>query len=786
MVPQSSRKTVAGRSLTKGGAWRVRLICLALLSLVGVFGLSCLFTGYDCSAQSVWSPDLGTALVASSRTAGAAQPAQQPDVVVTACRLIYRGQFAEASDVLERADDADSRRLTHLQGVLREYEQISRQRATARAEALQEQLKELDKLKASMDLDKIAQTPVESELQDDPNLVQTAREPNEPNTVTEALAVVARAAEFADRAQKASLMSDPFVAKLLQLSVDRSSILEKDGKWIDAYTRYYYWLRAIDPNNEGYADYAEGLLDAASIAASFRDSPCETRKERYEGVEARMFRRAIEALDLHYVNSIDYAKMATAAIKRCATLTEVLTVAFAGGLELDIGDSFKPPEPAEAAAWSAALAGLQDEIEASIEGFGKDEFLEMMDKILALDDATVQLPRRPLIAHFSEAALGTLDPYTVMVWPRQVPDFEQLMMNEFSGIGAEISKPAGLLTVASLLPDTPAYRVGLDAGDVIETVDGVPTKDMSLTCAVQKIKGPRGTSVVLGIRRRGQEQVEEVTIVRDRIVVPTIRGWQRTEGGDWLYLVDEANRVGYVRITSFSEETAGDLEEILRELEADGLNGLILDLRFNTGGLLDSAVKVVDKFIPDGLIVRTQPRASMIPAFEYAHEGGTHPDYPLVILINSGSASASEIVSGALGDPRYERAVLVGDRTHGKGSVQGITPYPGGRAQLKYTMAYYHLPSGQRVKSRDEEEEAGRKDWGVGSDVEIRLNSKETTDVLDLQRDNDVLVQAGRADHSAEIKKHTLEETLRTDPQLAVGLLVVKAKLIEAGTLAAN
>jgi carboxyl-terminal processing protease len=157
-----------------------------------------------------------------------------------------------------------------------------------------------------------------------------------------------------------------------------------------------------------------------------------------------------------------------------------------------------------------------------------------------------------------------------------------------------------------------------------------------------------------------------------------------------------------------------------------------------------------------------------------------------VILINSSSASASEIVAGALADPKYERAVLVGDRTHGKGSVQGITHYPGGGAQLKYTMAYYHLPSGQRVKSRDAVEKEGSKDWGVGPDVEVKLNSNEMREMLDVQRDNDVLVQAARDEHSDSYKKHTLEETLKADPQLAVGLLVVKAKLIEANALATN
>ena len=172
-----------------------------------------------------------------------------------------------------------------------------------------------------------------------------------------------------------------------------------------------------------------------------------------------------------------------------------------------------------------------------------------------------------------------------------------------------------------------------------------------------------------------------------------------------------------------------------------------------------------------------------MPAFEYAKRSRTHPNYPIVILINAGSASASEIVAGALGDPAHERAILVGTRTHGKGSVQGITYYPGGGAQLKYTMAYYHLPSGQRVKSRDEVEKEGRKDWGVGADVEVDLTSDELRQMLEAQRKNDVLSQTHRDGDKGAPTRRTVEETLKADPQLAVGLLVAKTKLIEAGSL---
>jgi carboxyl-terminal processing protease len=780
LLTQDSRRSLPDFGRVPRRSWREKVLYLILLSCTLTLVLSSWFGGYSCSAQA------GRSIVPNaSATASVAEQPAQVDPLTEACRQIYQGQFGEAEDLAQKARASQDQRAEELERIIQQYDQISHRRQVARAEAYSEQLKELDKLKTVVDLSK-TEPPIVAKKDDDPNAESSPAEPNEPNDVTDVLAVLVKATEFANDQQKATLLADPFVTKVIQVSIDHSVVLEAEGKWLDAYTSYYYWLQGIDPNNHGYSDHAEELLDKASIAGSFQDSPCETRKERFEGVEERMFERAMDALSLHYVNSIDYVEMATKAITRCDQLAQVLMVAAVQDPNLGGSNGFPAPAPEKVTAWSVALAGVRDEIEARTQDFGKDEFLGVLNKVLSLNDATVQLPRRPLIAHFSEAALEALDPYTVMVWPRQVQDFEKMMMNEFSGIGIEISKPRGLLTIASLLPDTPAYRAGLDAGDVIEAVDGVPTKEMSLMCAVKKITGPKGTSVLLAIKRPMADKAEDITITRDRIIVPTIRGWQRTEAGTWLYMVDEANRVGYVRITSFSGETSGDFEDVLRELEDEGLKGLIVDLRFNTGGLLDSAVNIVDKFIREGLIVRTQPKIGMIPSYEYAHRRGTHPDYPLVILINSDSASASEIVAGALADAKYKRAVLVGSRTHGKGSVQGITHYPGGGAQLKYTMAYYHLPSGQRVKSRDAVETEGGKDWGVGPDVKVKLNSNELRAMLTVQRDNDVLVQASRDAHGGSYKKRTLQETLEADPQLAVGLLVVKTKLIEADELTTN
>jgi carboxyl-terminal processing protease len=617
----------------------------------------------------------------------------------------------------------------------------------------------------------------------DANDVPDTDDVNDVNDIIDVLSVISQASEFAGEEQRRELLSDPFVKQSIQRAIDKAADLEVRGQWLDAYINCYSWLKAIDPENKAYADYADQLLDKATIVASFQDSPCETREQRYKGIRKEMFIWAVEVLNVHYVRAIDYSQMANKAIERCQLLAEVMGTSFAKNLPEESPEkSFSPPDANQLATWSVGLAALADEVEQSPTGLNKNRFLDVFEKVLTINTSTAELPEPALVAQFAEAALSALDPYTLMVWPSQAADFKKTMTNEFTGIGVEISKPKGLLTVSSLLPGTPAYNAGLDAGDVIAAVNGLQTKDMTLICAVRKITGPAGTDVKLTIKRPGQEKTREVTITRAKITVPSIRGWKRTETGGWLYMIDEPNKIGYVRLTGFTGETASDLEKALRDLEADGMKGLILDLRFNSGGLLPSAIQVADKFIRKGPIVTTL-RLGREVTLGKAQARGTHPDYPLVILINGSSASASEIVAGALGDTKYHRAILVGERTHGKGLVQSIMDYPGGTAQLKYTMAHYYLPSGQRVRSREEVEKEGGKDWGIGPDIEMDLRSDELRTMLKVQRENDVLVQADHDPNSASVSKHTAEETLKADPQLAIGLLIIRSKLIESEAL---
>jgi carboxyl-terminal processing protease len=685
--------------------------------------------------------------------------ATAPIGVETACELIYQGKFDAAGELIEQFKQQRQGQYDQLGQIVAGFRAISQRRQSAQEAAYEEKLAELEKLRAE----------------------KNTSEVNEVNDITKAFSVITETVEFADEVQKNKLLRDPFVKQTVRKARAKAAEFESQGKWLDAYLVCYNWLKAIDPNNKADSDYADRLLEKADIVASFQDSPCETCKERFQNVEKKMFLRAIDALDFSYVSPlIDYRQMAAKGIERCRLLAEVAksSAVVQKALQEEQKDINSVQYDRKLTAFSAALASISDEINTP-KDIGKDKFKAVFEQILSLNEATTALPSRVLIVQFADAALQSLDPYTVMIWPRQVQDFERMMTNEFTGIGIEITKSNGLLTVASLLPDTPAYRSGLDAGDVIEAVDGLETKDMSLTCAVRTITGPAGTKVVLMIRSPGDEHSRDITITRAKITVPTIRGWQRAESGQWLYMIDKSNKIGYVQLTSFSEKTSDDLEKVLKELESQGMQGLILDLRANSGGLLDSAIDVADKFIEEGLIVSTRPR--YIWTYASAHKEKTHPNYPMVVLVDRYSASASEIVAGALADKQYERAILVGERTHGKGSVQSVTHHPKDGAQLKYTMAYYHLPSGQRVESQEAMKKQGRTDWGVGPNIEVKLRSDEFIKMAEVQRDNDVLAKAGHDNGTAPLKKHTLEDTLAADPQLAVGILVVKTKLIQAG-----
>ncbi len=748
----SSEVTILNPARAAGYGAKFGLSSLAFIFLL----LLCSFTFAEPSKKA---PATGKAQLPA-----VVEPEQSSgSVIQKVCELIYEGQSDAADKLIEKSEaEGKSSQLEQLKENIEEYKSINKRRQQARDESYNMQLVELGELKIDIDA----------------NSVDDANEANDVNSIPEIFSVITRAHEFANKQQKAELLSRDIVKKTIQKALDKAAKYESQGEWLDAYLNCYYWLQLIDPNNKAYSDYADELLDKANIVASFQDSPCETSEERFQNVDEKTLIRAIKHLRFNYVTVIDNLQMVKKALKRCEMLAEVIRTSDV--VQDAVYEDANDYQEKKFTAWSAGLSEISDNLEKMSTNITEDKFEDIFEKVLKLNSQTAQLPDELLIAQFADAALSALDPYTVMVWPKQIQDFEKSMTNEFTGIGIEIIKQKGFLTVASLLPDTPAYKSGLDAEDVIEAVDGVETKDMTLSCAVDRITGPSGTKVTLTIRRKGEDKTFDIELTRAKITVPTIRGWQRTEAGKWLYMLNGKNKIGYVRITNFSEKTSSDFEEILDELEPGGLKGLILDLRFNSGGLLTSAIDIADKFLDQGPIVITRPRYWVASTYAQAHKKGTHPDYPVVVLVNRYSASASEIVAGALADKVHNRAILVGEKTHGKGSVQGIKNFANNKGQLKYTMAYYHLPSGQRVQSREQVKKQNKTDWGVKPNIKVELTSEEMRKLTDVQRDNAVLAQANHNSSGAgELKRYSIEQTLESDPQLAIALLVIKSKLVE-------
>lgn len=280
--------------------------------------------------------------------------------------------------------------------------------------------------------------------------------------------------------------------------------------------------------------------------------------------------------------------------------------------------------------------------------------------------------------------LGTLDPHSGFMNAEMYKLLNTGMQGRFGGIGAEITVQNGVITVVSPIDDTPAFLAGIKPGDQILKIQNVPTKGMTTWEAVKKIRGPENTAVKLTIMRKNEKKPRQVTITRAMINIKTVK-YKRHE-----------NDIGYIRISSFQEKTDDDLKAALHGLEQEGgpLKGLLLDLRNNPGGLLDQAVKVSDRFLKSGVIVSTRGRKKYFESRAKARSRGDEPAYPIVILVNEGTASAAEIVSGALQDNR--RGLVVGVRTFGKGSVQTILPLDEGSA-VKLTTAKYYTPSGRVV-----------------------------------------------------------------------------------------
>ena len=322
-------------------------------------------------------------------------------------------------------------------------------------------------------------------------------------------------------------------------------------------------------------------------------------------------------------------------------------------------------------------------------------FAEVYDKIC--ENYVTDVDRVKLAQEAVRGMLRGLDPYSAYFTREEYKHFQEVTRGSYEGLGIRIIMKDGWLTVETPFRDGPATKAGVLAGDRIEKINGESTRGITLQEAVRKLKGPRGSKVTITVRHRDTGKVEDIVVIRDRIEVPSTAGIQRKPDGEWLYWLVEKERIGYVRLAAFQLNTAEELRKVVDQLHGQGLRGLILDMRFNPGGLLGAAVDVADLFVSEGVIVSTRTRnVGKDKATFSAKKEGTYESFPVVMLANGRSASASEIVAGALQDHR--RGKLVGSRTFGKGSVQSLLELDKtNQGAVKLTVAAYYTPSGKSL-----------------------------------------------------------------------------------------
>jgi carboxyl-terminal processing protease len=350
--------------------------------------------------------------------------------------------------------------------------------------------------------------------------------------------------------------------------------------------------------------------------------------------------------------------------------------------------------------------------------------------------------KRKLVEDMINGGLERLDPHSTFINPKRYKQFAKDSKGKFGGVGIQIStdRQSGMLAVVSPLVGTPAYEAGVLAGDIITKIDGKTTENMQVSEAVELIQGDPDTEITLTVLHEGTKEPLDLKMKRAEIQVQSVMGDTRNADNSWNYMLDEDSKIGYIRLVAFNETSAAELKTVVEGLQKQNVRGLILDLRNNPGGLLLCARDVADLFLTEGRIVSTKGRDREDEIYD-AHEAGTllvpYKDYPMVVLVNKYSASASEIVAAALQD--HQRAVVIGERSYGKGSVQNIIKMENGASALKLTTASYWRPSGKNIHRFPDAKESD--EWGVKPDkgFEIPMKDEERLEYMINRRDRDII-----------------------------------------------
>ena len=618
-----------------------------------------------------------------------------------------------------------------------------------------------------------------------------AKKELEAGKVEDAMIKIIEAHSLSEHPEK--LLARESVTGLIKTVSDKAAAAKKKADFVDALSLY----RLLDLLFEDTREYHEQYLDAAAhvrvlqlynpkllrtlykeraerlgneeeleLFAETDDQELDKWETRLAKIDMSMLGQVVTHAARRHVDKKGYTEMVSGAAEGLSIMIQTKGIE---GVFPGLADENKRN------ALQAKLDEIIEDLNRPGRRLTRATAMPILAEIIETNMRTVGLPENVIVYELTTGATDQLDTFTSVVWPDALErQFKRSIEGKFVGIGVQIQKTDGKLTVVTPLEGTPAMKAGLKAEDIIAKVNGVATGTWSVDKAVREITGPEDSEVTLTILRKGQESFN-VTLVRKEVKIESIKGFKHRDEGGWDYWLDKEAGIGYIRMTQFLRQTTEDMDAAVKQLQAEGdLEAIILDLRFNPGGYLDVAINIVDRFIERGTIVSTVSAEGIQNESYSANPRTTYDNDPnLIVLINQGSASASEIVSGALQD--YERAIIVGENSFGKGSVQDVIPIGRGTSIFKCTTRYYALPKGKIIHRKDDS-----KEWGIKPDLEVKMTNKEVADWLEARRDADILI--AEEDRDPENPQTDPDDILKDgiDAQLEAALLLLKAKQLSS------
>jgi carboxyl-terminal processing protease len=580
----------------------------------------------------------------------------------------------------------------------------------------------------------------------------------------------------------AALLTDPRITDLIQKTKLAAESAAADRDWLEVLSLYRRLNMLFEPRSP-YREQLEMAEQRVRILATYAPKRLQElhldRLKRLGKPQPKQIVEQFDSWELHlkeitismlndvfadsarHVTSPRIKQLLLGALDQILLLTQLP----------DLAKTFKHfDDPERVAVFTEFIQKLRKEISTRRAIMNRRYARNIVRRILNHNKRTIKLPQQVLLYELGEGVINTLDKFSEVIWPYKLEQFERTTQGNFTGVGIkiELSKDRRIRVVTPM-PKTPAQRKGIRPNDYIVEVDGQSTEYWSLDKAVRKITGPRGTRVELGIERKDHDGILRFQITRTRIPIKSVWGWEYSSSkGDWNYYIDRTSKIGYIRLLQFIPSTADDLDVAIKSMIDDnGLNALILDLRGNPGGLLQQSIEVSNRFIPSGTIVSTVGADDIRTSTYKAKPHKTQPKMEVAVLVNRTSASASEIVAGALQD--YGKAVIIGTRTYGKGSVQDLYPLAGDKAVLRLTTQYYKLPAGRIIHREPDDLE-----WGVDPDVVVPTTDQQVVDLLALRQEIDVLPET---DQQLIKGKPLLDQG--KDPQLATAVLMLKSRLLQ-------